>query len=201
MLVAMMSLHGMFDGPGDDAERIGSFRADDEWLDYSVELLDAADPSVSAGAHSRAWPPTGRRRPSGRPGDERADEGRLLPLPTLDGLGGHPDRTGPLAGSGPAETGGRRGGHRRHKCADLAATLTEHQPIDEYRIALNPSAPAPARRCSHPAHPDQPRAAGVHPFGSGIVEIRLHPPPRPDPKEHAHLGSYSAGPARDCVVP
>ena len=42
VLAAMMSLDGMFDGPGEDAERIDWVWADDEWLHYSVELLDAA---------------------------------------------------------------------------------------------------------------------------------------------------------------
>ena len=39
----MMSLDGYFEGPGDGWERIAFHRADDEWSDYSRELLSAVD--------------------------------------------------------------------------------------------------------------------------------------------------------------
>jgi hypothetical protein len=38
----MTTSHGVFDGPGEDYERIAWARTGQEWLDYCAELLDNA---------------------------------------------------------------------------------------------------------------------------------------------------------------
>jgi dihydrofolate reductase len=43
ILLVMASLDGFFDGPGESWERIDWHPADEEWHEYSIELLRASD--------------------------------------------------------------------------------------------------------------------------------------------------------------
>ena len=65
----MVSLDGRSAAAGEGFETIDWFRADDEWLGYSVELLDGASTLLFGGPPSPAWSSTGRppraRWPSG----------------------------------------------------------------------------------------------------------------------------------------
>jgi len=43
ILLVMVTLDGFFDGPGEGLEKIDWHHADEEWEDYSVEILSSAD--------------------------------------------------------------------------------------------------------------------------------------------------------------
>src|SRR5829696_197491 len=63
----MSSLDGHSAAPGEGFETIDWFRADEEWLDYSVELLDAADTILfgrtTFDGMESYWPTAAPRRP------------------------------------------------------------------------------------------------------------------------------------------
>ena len=61
ILLVMMTLDGFFDGPGEGLEKIDWHHADEEWEDYSVEILSGAD-TLLFGRKTRALPPSGPRR-------------------------------------------------------------------------------------------------------------------------------------------
>jgi len=177
VLTAMMSLDGIFDGPGDRAERIDWFRADDEWLAYSVELLDSAHTLLfgrrTFDGMSSYWPtqtdPVAQRMNalpkiafSRSPQRTTWDNARMSanPVDEVEQLR-HAQQHGDIVIMG---------------SADLAATLTAHNLIDEYRIAVNPvilgaGAPLFAAGTARIGL----RRDDVRLFRSGIVEIRLRP--------------------------
>jgi dihydrofolate reductase len=165
VLTVMVSLDGIFDGTGEAGERIDWMRADEEWLDYSVQLLDShavgpvadrmndlAKVGFSRSPHTTTWR-------HARVGTDavaditalRADDDPGLVL---------------IMGS-----------------ADLASSLTDHGLIDEYRLAINPvvlGAGVPLFRAGTSRL--QFDLAETRNFASGIVELRLTPqlaPPRP----------------------
>ena len=173
-LLAMVSLDGKFDGPGEGAERIDWFRADSEWLDYSVELLS----NVGALMFGRRtyegmaafWP-----HQTGPVADLMNGRPKLVASNTLEqatwasttvvrdpinDLAAHCEHLdGPLLimGSG-----------------TLAATLSSHRLINEYRLAVNPTilgAGAPLFPDGHPRLELERRA--ICTFDSGITELRL----------------------------
>lgn len=173
---AMISLDGMVDGPGEGAERIDWFRADDEWLDYSVELLDAADVLLfgwrTFAGMSAYWP-----HASG-PVAERMNRlpklafSRSARTTTWDNAEVSPDPVGEVgrrraAGDGVLQVLGS---------AELAATLSRHGLIDEYRFAVTPVALGAGVPWFRPGRPRlELDTVDTRVFGSGVVEIRCTP--------------------------
>ena len=176
ILSVMTSLDGMSAAPGSGFETIDWCRADDEWLDYSVELLDAADVLLFG------W---------------TTYEGMEQYWPTAEGpVAERMNRLDKVAFSrSPRETGWQHtrvsadpvGEVTRLKEADgnlllilasagLSTTLTAHRLIDEYRLAINPVAlgggtsmfPAGTPRIEFDL-------VDTRVFGSGIVELRCTP--------------------------
>ena len=177
ILSAMMSLDGMFDGPGDGAQRIDWFHADQDWFDYSVEALDEADVLLfgwrTFEGMSAFWP--NQVDPVGQ---------RINSLPKL-GFSRQPRTTqwanarvnnDPVAEVASLKAGDGDGNVLILGSANLAATLTAHGLIDEYRIAVNPvvlGAGTPLFDSGH-ARLNLVRT-DLRLFDSGIVEIRLRP--------------------------
>jgi dihydrofolate reductase len=177
VLLAMLSLDGIFDGPGEGGERVDWMRADEEWLDYSVELLDSASTLLfgwrTFEGMSQYWPhqsdPVARRmntlpkvafsrtsRTTNWPGASvRAD-----PITTINELrSAGDDRCVLVMGSG-----------------TLADTLTAHGLIDEYRLAFNPVVLGAGTPLFPPGRPRlNLDLAGTRVFTSGIVELRCTP--------------------------
>lgn len=173
---AMVSLDGMFDGPGEGAERIDWFRADDEWLDYSLEILDAADVLLFGWrgfVGMQAYWPTATGPVADRMNDTpKVAFSRFPRETTWRNARTSSDPVGEVSrlseeGTGTLQILGS---------ADLASTLTEHGLVDEYRFAIVPVALgagvpwfAPGRRRL------ELETVGTRIFDSGIVEIRCAP--------------------------
>ena len=134
----MSSLDGYSAAPGTGFETIDWFRADAEWLDYSVELLDQAETLLFGGltfaGMEQYWP---------------SAEGPVADrMNALDKLGfSHTARetawpnarvaTYPVASVGELRRGDG-GAALLMGSANLAGTLSAHGLIDEYRFAVNP---------------------------------------------------------------
>jgi len=134
----MSSLDGYSAAPGTGFETIDWFRADEEWLDYSVELLDQAETLLFGGltfaGMEQYWP---------------SAEGPVADrMNALDKLGfSHTARetawpnarvaTDPVASVGELRRGDG-GAALLMGTANLAGTLSAHGLIDEYRFAVNP---------------------------------------------------------------
>jgi dihydrofolate reductase len=172
----MTSLDGMFDGPGEGAERIDWMRADDEWEEYSVESLDAATTLLFGWRTFEGmvgyWPsqtdPVGVRMNA----LEKVGFSRSARETTWENARVSNDPVGEVA-----RLKERTGGNLLILgSADLAATLTEHHLIDEYRIAVNPVVLGAGSPLFPPGHPRLDlRPIGTRIFSSGIVEIRCAP--------------------------
>jgi dihydrofolate reductase len=149
ILLVMVTLDGYFDAPGEGLEKIDWHHADEEWEDYSVEILSEADILLF-----------GRKTYEGFASFWPSQEGEVAHLlntinkvvfsttlteATWQGtrlvrdhvpeviaqLKAQPSKPILVFGS-----------------ADFAATLTQHGLIDEYRIAINRSCWARARLSS-----------------------------------------------------
>jgi len=177
ILLVMMTLDGFFDGPGEGLEKIDWHHADEEWEDYSVEILSGADTLLF-----------GRKTYEGFAAFCPSQEGEVAHLlneidkvvfsttlseATWQGtrlvrthvpeavmeLKAQPGKNIIVFGS-----------------ADFAATLTQHGLIDEYRIAVNPVVLGDGT----PLFKQQGvrrnlRLIGTRIFRSGIVERRYAP--------------------------
>ena len=173
ILSVMTSLDGMFDGPGEGFERIDWFRADDEWLDYSVELLDQVDTLLfgrrAFEGMEQFWP--AQTDPVGRRMNERAKVG-FSRQPRTTTWANARFSTAPVAEL-TALRAREGGGARVMGSGGLATTLTGHGLIDEYRFAINPVALGAGTPLFPPGSP---RVAfdtvGTRVFTSGIVELR-----------------------------
>lgn len=173
----MVSLDGIFDGPGEGGERIDWMRVDQEWLDYSVELLDSASTLVfgwqTFEGMSSYWPhqndPVAQRMNdlpkvgfSRSPRtttwrNARVSSDAVTDIATLKG--GDDDGVVLVMGS-----------------ANLAATLTAHELIDEFRIAINPVVLGAGVPVFAPGAPRlQLDVAATRNFASGIIELRCTP--------------------------
>jgi len=173
---AMTSLDGMFDGPGEGAERIDWMRADDEWEEYSVESLDAASTLLfgrrTFEGMAEYWPdqtdPVGIRMNA----LEKVGFSRSPGEPTWSNARMSDDPVGEVT----RLKAGNGGNLLILGSADLAATLTGHGLVDEYRIAVNPVVLGAGSPLFRPGHPRLDlRPTGTRIFSSGIVEIRCAP--------------------------
>src|SRR5437867_7238193 len=139
ILLVMMTLDGFFDGPGEDLEKIDWHHADEEWEDYSVEMLSGADTLLF-----------GRRTYEGFAAFWRSQEGEVARLlnaidkvvfstrlteATWQGSRLVRDHVPEAVAQLKAQPGKNI---LVFGSADFAATLTQHGLIDEYRIAANP---------------------------------------------------------------
>jgi dihydrofolate reductase len=162
--------------PGEGFETIDWFRADEEWLDYSVELLDQADTLLFGGvtfAGMEQYSPFAdgavAERMNARPkiGFSRTARATSWPNARVD--------TEPVA-TVAALRRGEGGVAVLMGSANLAGTLSAHGLVDEYRFAVNPvllGGGAPV------APPGSARVeldlVDTRIFGSGIVELRCTP--------------------------
>jgi dihydrofolate reductase len=176
ILSAMSSLDGMFDGPGDGAERIDWFRADQEWFDYSVESLDAADALLfgrrTFDGMAEYWP--GQTDPVGVRMNalEKVGFSRSPRETTWTNARMSTDPVGEVSRMREADGGNLL----ILGSADLAATLTAAGLIDEYRIAVTPTVLGAGTPLFQPGHPRIAlRRDDVRLFASGIVELRCTP--------------------------
>jgi dihydrofolate reductase len=180
VLTVMVSLDAIFDGPGERAERIDWMRADSEWLDYSIDLLDSASTLVfgwrTFEGMSSYWPhqsdPVAERMNtlpklgcSRSPRTTTWTNARVIPDAIVEIAAmkaRNDDRIVLIMGS-----------------ADLASSLTAHGLIDEYRIAVNPVVLGAGIPLFAPGRPRlQLDVADTRIFASGIVEIRCTPKPK-----------------------
>jgi dihydrofolate reductase len=174
ILLVMMTLDGFFDGPGEGLEKIDWHHADEEWEDYSVEILSGADTLLfgrkTYDGFAAFWP------------SQEGEVARLLN--TIDKVVFSTTLT-------EATWQGTRL-VREHVpeavtelkaqsgkdilvfgSADFAATLTQHGLIDEYRIAVNPVILGEGTPLFKPhAGRRELRLLGTRIFTSGIVELR-----------------------------
>jgi dihydrofolate reductase len=168
----MSSLDGYSAAPGTGFETLDWFRADEEWLDYAVELLDQADTLLFGGVTfagmEQYWPsaegPVAERMNAlDKVGFSHTARETAWPNARVD--------TDPVATVGELRRGDG-GAAVIMGSANLAGTLSARGLIDEYRFAVNPvllGGGTPVAR------PGRDRVdldlAGSGFFGSGIVEM------------------------------
>jgi dihydrofolate reductase len=172
----MTSIDGRSAAPGEGFETIDWFRADEEWLDYSVELLDEADAlvfgAVTFAGMEQYWPtaegPVAERmnglekvgfshsRRSTAWHNARVETD---PVDVVRAMRSEDGRAVVVLGS-----------------ATTAGTLSAHGLVDEYRFAVTPvllgSGVPVAPAGSHRLELD---LADLRRFRSGIVEMRCTP--------------------------
>jgi dihydrofolate reductase len=177
MLLVMTSLDGFFEGLGEGWERIDWHHADEEWEEYSIELLRATDTLLfgrkTYEGFAEYWPAQDgelarllnavRKVVFSTTLTEAAWHGSQLvrdQVPeTVAELKAQPGKDIVIFGS-----------------ADFAATLTRHGLIDEYRIAINPVVLGDGTPLfkDHAVRRNL-RLLGARIFRSGIVELRYAP--------------------------
>ena len=175
-LSVMTSLDGMSAAPGTGWASVDWFRADDEWLEYSVELLDSADLLLfgwtTYAGMEQYWPTA-----DGPVAERMNDLDKLAfsrSVRTTEWSGGRvsSDPVGEVTRLREVD-GGRV---LILGSAGLAGTLTQSGLIDEYRIAVNPVALGGGTPWFAPgARRFELDLAGTRTFGSRIVELRCVP--------------------------
>lgn len=139
MLLVMVSLDGIFDGPGEGLEKIDWHHADEEWDDYSIEILSGADTLLfgrkTYEGFAAFWP------------SQEGEVARLLnemekvvfSTTLTEATWQHTRLVREHVPEVVAEIKAQPGKPILvFGSADLAATLMQHNLIDEYRIAVNP---------------------------------------------------------------
>ena len=172
----MSSLDGRSAAPGEGFDTIDWFRADEEWLDYSVELLDQSDTLLFGGVTfagmEQYWPSADgavAERMNARPKIGFSRTARVTswpnaridtdPVATIAGLRRGDGGIAVLMGS-----------------ANLAGTLSAHGLVDEYRFAVNPVLLGGGTPVSSPGSARvELDLVDTRIFGSGIVELRCTP--------------------------
>lgn len=177
ILLVMVTLDGFFDGPGEGLEKIDWHHADEEWEEYSVEILSSAG-AILFGRKTYAgfaefWP------------TQEGDVARLLnsidKVVVSTTLSEASWAGSQLIRNNVPEAIARLKAQPGQDIvvfgsADLAATLMRHNLIDEYRVAVNPvvlGAGTPLFK--QPVERRELRLAGTRVFRSGIVELRYTP--------------------------
>lgn len=172
----MSSLDGRSAAPGEGFETIAWFRADAEWLDYSVELLDGADTILfgrtTFDGMAAYWPT------AEGPVAERMNGLAKIAFsraPRETGWAGARMSADPVAEVGALRQGGGRDAVIMGS-AGLAGTLVGHGLVDELRIAVNPVLLGAGTPLHAPgAGQVELDLADTRTFGSGIVELRYTP--------------------------
>jgi dihydrofolate reductase len=177
ILSMMISLDGYFEAPGEGWEKIDWHRADDEWEDYSVELLGQIDTLLfgrrTYEGFAEFWPTQDSEVARLLNAIDKVVFSTMLSEAAWNGtrlvrdhvpeevakLKAQPGRDIAIFGS-----------------ADLAATLTQHGLIDEYRIAVNPVVLGGGTALFREgAERLNLRLLDTKTFRSGIVELRYAP--------------------------
>src|SRR5215212_5303811 len=136
ILLVMVTLDGYFDGPGEGLEKIDWHHADEDWEEYSVETLSGADTLLfgrkTYEGFAAFWP------------SQEGEVARLLneiekvvfSTTLTEATWQHTRLVGEQV---PEVVAGIKAQPGKpiivFGSADLAATLTQHGLIDEYRIA------------------------------------------------------------------
>lgn len=180
--LVMSSLDGRSAAPGEGLETIAWFRVDEEWLDYSVELLDSVGTILfgrtTFDGMESYWPA------ADGPVAERMNGLAKIAFsrsPRDTGWAGARMSADPVA-----EVAALRRGDGRDAVvmgsASLAGTLVAHGLVDELRVAINPVLLGVGTPLLAPGGgPVDLDLAGTRTFGSGIVELRYVPATRPGP--------------------
>ena len=172
----MTSLDGKSAAAGEGFETIDWFRADEEWLDYSVELLDGADTLLFGGVTfagmEQYWPTADGPVAERMNALEKIAFSRTIRDTTWANARVETDPVAVVAAlrdgdGGAAVVMGR---------ANLAGTLSDHGLVDEYRFAMNPvllggGVPVAVTGSDRVVLD----LVDVRRFGSGIVEMRCTP--------------------------
>ena len=172
----MTSLDGKSAAAGEGFETINWFRADEEWLDYSVELLDEADTLLFGGVTfagmEQYWPTADGPVAERMNALEKVGFSRTARATTWRHARVESDPVAVVA----ALRDGDGGAAVVLGSANLAGTLSAHGLVDEYRFAMTPvllGGGVPV------AVPGSDRVlldlVDVRRFGSGIVEMRCAP--------------------------
>ena len=177
ILLVMMTLDGFFDGSGEGLEKIDWHHADEEWEDYSVEILSGADTLLfgrkTYEGFAAFWP------------SQEGEVARLLnkiekivfSTTLTEATWQHTRLVRDYVPETIAEVKAQPGKPIIvFGSADFAATLTQHGLIDEYRIAINPVVLGEGMPLFKPqvGHCEL-RLLGTRVFTSGIVELRYTP--------------------------
>jgi dihydrofolate reductase len=174
ILLVMMTLDGFFDAPGEGLEKIDWHHADEQWEDYSVELLSEADTLLfgrkTYEGFAAFWP------------SQEGEVARLLneiekvvfstTLTEVNWQGTRLVREG--VPEAVAELKAQPGKPILvFGSADFAAMLMQQNLIDEYRIAVNPVVLGDGTPLFKP-HTGRRELClvGTRIFSSGIVELR-----------------------------
>jgi dihydrofolate reductase len=177
ILLNMITLDGFFDGPGEGFEKIDWHHADEEWEDYSVELLSGADTLLfgrkTYEGFAAFWP------------TQEGEVARLLneiekvvfSTTLTEASWQHTRLVREHVPEAVAELKTQPGKSVVvFGSADFAATLMQHNLIDEYRIAVNPlilSQGTPLFK-GYTGRREL-RLLDTRIFRSGIVELRYAP--------------------------
>lgn len=170
----MTSLDGRTAAPGEGFDTIAWFRADEEWLDYSVELLDGAGTILfgrtTFDGMEAYWPsadgPVAERM-------NRLEKVAFSRTPRGTGWAGARMSDDPVGEVGALRRGGGRDAVVMGS-AVLAGSLLAAGLVDEVRFAVNPvllGAGTPL----HTGGLVDLVPAGTRSFASGIVELRYTP--------------------------
>jgi len=177
ILSMMISLDGFFEAPGEGWEKIDWHRADDEWETYSVEMLEVADTLLfgrtTYTGFAEFWPTQ-----DSEVAHLLNDIAKVVFSTTLTEVAWNNSRL--VHDHVPEEVEKLKAQPGKDilifGSASLAATLTQHSLIDEYRIAVNPvvlGGGTPLFR--ERADRINLRLLGSKTFASGIVELRYAP--------------------------
>lgn len=177
ILLVMVTLDGYFDGLGEGLEKIDWHHADEEWEDYSVEILSGADTllfgRITYEGFAAFWP------------SQEGEVARLLneiekvvfSTTLTEATWQHTRLVRERAPEAVAEIKAQPGRPIIvFGSANLAATLMQHNLIDEYRIAVNPVVLGAGSPLFKPyTGRRELRLLDARIFKSGIVELRYAP--------------------------
>jgi dihydrofolate reductase len=177
ILLVMVTLDGFFDGPGEGLEKIDWHHADEEWEDYSVEILSGADTLLfgrkTYEGFASFWPSQEGEVARLLNAIEKVVFSTTLTEVTWQGTRLVREHVPEAVAEFKAQPGKDI---VVFGSADFAATLTQHGLIDEYRIAVNPVVLGEGTPLFKPhAGRRELRLLGTRIFRSGIVELRYAP--------------------------
>jgi dihydrofolate reductase len=176
VLSAMVSLDGYFKGPGEGWEALSWHRADEEWEEYSIETVGAAD-TLLFGRETYVgfqdyWP--------SQPGELARmlnEIEKVVFSTTLDRVDWNRART--VRGGAAEEIARLRQQPGRDilvfGSADFAATLIAEGLLDEYRLAYNPVVLGGGVPLFKPGGRLDLALAATRTFASGIVLMTFTP--------------------------
>lgn len=174
ILLVMMTLDGYFDGLGEGLEKIDWHHADEEWEDYSVETLSAAGTLLFGRktyvGFAAFWPTQEGEVARLLNEIEKIVVSTTLTEATWQNTRLVREHVPEVVAELKAQPGKPI---IVFGSADLAATLMQHNLIDEYRIAVNPvvlSDGTPLFKSSIGRR--ELRLLGTRIFRSGIAELR-----------------------------